>query len=379
MGFYQKQRRWEVIRPGVANVSHYIYHDINREGNYDLSAKPMMIVAVKMSRPDGSYKIRRSNINGFVNFINTIVDQSHSEVYDQIDVREPGEYILEVQVPDGWYVTSGNAIQKITYVEAPNTRPGIVCLETPMPVGMAQKVIVSGDVLKRVGTSLEKVVDKEVTVKAIFENGSSLKIELEDGRYSIDTGVYKGPLTLLFESDFGNSVRMIDVDIYPINLSTTILGEEDLIGLQKSNITIVDFENMTLAPIQKVPNGVAGVNWHNLIVCDNKLYNGEGYNNGCIDGRYVGYNTSGYPVTIELEDGFDFYGAYFSVAWLGSAEGETLLIDVWRGDQLITKEEFTLSALGPFWLDAKWANVTKIVLSTKHYWQFVVDHIKIGV
>lgn len=378
MDFYQKQHRWEVIRPGVANVSHYIYHDINREGNYDLNAKPMMIVAVKMTRPDGSYRIRRSNINGFVNFINTIVDQSNSEVSNQIDVREPGEYTFEVQVPDGWYVTSDNAIQKITYVEAPNTRPGIICLETPTPVGLAQKVIISGSVFKRVGAGLEKVVDQEVTVKAIFENGFSQQIELKDGEYSLDVGRYKGALTLLFESDFGNSVRMIDVDIYPINLSATVLGDADR-DLQKRAITVVDFENITVAPIQKVPNGIAGVNWHNLIVCDNKLYNGEGYNNGCIDGSYVGYNTSGYPVTIELEEGFDFYGAYFSVAWLSSAEGETLSIEVWRDDELVTKEEFTLSALGPFWLDAKWANVTKIVLSTKHYWQFVVDHIKIGV
>ena len=378
MDFYQKQHRWEVIRPGVANVSHYIYHDINREGNYDLNAKPMMIVAVKMTRPDGSYRIRRSNINGFVNFINTIVDQSNSEVSNQIDVREPGEYTFEVQVPDGWYVTSDNAIQKITYVEAPNTRPGIICLETPTPVGLAQKVIISGSVFKRVGAGLEKVVDQEVTVKAIFENGFSQQIELKDGEYSLDVGRYKGALTLLFESDFGNSVRMIDVDIYPINLSATVLGDADR-DLQKRVITVVDFEDITVAPIQKVPNGIAGVNWHNLIVCDNKLYNGEGYNNGCIDGSYVGYNTSGYPVTIELEEGFDFYGAYFSVAWLSSAEGETLSIEVWRDDELVTKEEFTLSALGPFWLDAKWANVTKIVLSTKHYWQFVVDHIKIGV
>ena len=378
MNFYQKQRRWEVIRPGVANVSHYIYHDINREGNYDLNAKPMMIVAVKMTRPDGSYRIRRSNINGFVNFLNTIIDQSNTEAYAQIDVQEPGVYTFEVQVPDGWYVTSDNAIQKITYVEAPNTRPGIICLETPTPVGLAQRVIVSGEVFKRVDGDLEKVADQEVIVRAIFENGLSEKIELKDGQYSFDVGNYKGAMTLFFESDFGNSVRMIDVDIYPINLSATVLGDADR-DLQKRAITVVDFEDITVAPIQKVPNGIAGVNWHNLIVCEKKLYNGEGYNNGCIAGSYVGYNTSGYPVTIELEEGFDFYGAYFSVAWLSSAEGETLSIEVWRDDELVTKEEFTLSALGPFWLDAKWANVTKIVLSTKHYWQFVVDHIKIGV
>lgn len=378
MNFYQKQRRWEVIRPGVANVSHYIYHDINREGNYDLNAKPMMIVAVKMTRPDGSYRIRRSNINGFVNFINSIVDQSNSEVYNQIDVREPGEYTFEVQVPDGWYVTSGNAVQKAIYVEAPNTRPGVICLETPTPVGLAQKVIVSGEVFKRGETGLEKVTDQEVAVKAIFDNGSKEQIELVNGRYSLDVGLYRGGLTLLFESDAGNSVRMIDIDIYPIKLSATILGDDDR-NLEKNNINIIDFENITLAPIQKVPNGVGGVNWHNLIVCDKKLYNGEGYNNGCIDGRYVGYNTSGYPVTIELDDGFDFYGAYFSVAWLSSAEGETLSIEVWRGDELVTREAFILSALGPFWLDARWANVTKIVLKTEHYWQFVVDHIKIGV
>ena len=160
-------------------------------------------------------------------------------------------------------------------------------------------------------------------------------------------------------------------------MSTIFLGEEEILG--KPNKKLVDFEDVTYSTIQKIPNGVGGVNWNNLIATDFLLYKGEGYVNNRMSGKYVGYNTSGQPVTISKEEGFDFYGGYFGVAWLNEAEGETLEIRAWRGDELIGEEEFHLSALGPFYFDADYRNITKLELKTKHYWQFVVDDILLGI
>ena len=40
---------------------------------------------------------------------------------------------------------------------------------------------------------------------------------------------------------------------------------------------------------------------------------GDAYANNVTSGRYVGYGSSGHPVTISRAGGFDFFGAYFGV------------------------------------------------------------------
>ena len=69
-----------------------------------------------MTKPDGTYVIRRSNLDGFVNFTNSMTATP-------VDVDKPGQYTFEVIVPDGWEITSGNAVQ-IVYKEAPTSRLG---------------------------------------------------------------------------------------------------------------------------------------------------------------------------------------------------------------------------------------------------------------
>jgi hypothetical protein len=91
-----------------------------------------------------------------------------------------------------------------------------------------------------------------------------------------------------------------------------------------------------------------------------------------MSGKYVAYNTSGYPVTIEREDGFDFHGGYFAVAWR-FAEGETMQVKAWRGEELLGSESLTLSSMGPFWFDADYRDITRLEIATDHYWQFVAD------
>jgi hypothetical protein len=158
-------------------------------------------------------------------------------------------------------------------------------------------------------------------------------------------------------------------------MSAIVMGETP--PSPAAHEVVVDFETVTRSEITKMPNGIGGLNWDALLAVDNEFYGGEGYINATMSGKYVAYNTSGYPVTIELEDGFDFRGGYFAVAWR-SAEGETLQIRAWRGEELLGSESLPLSAMGPFWFDADYRDITRLEIATAHYWQFVTDDLTFG-
>lgn len=375
--YYKDRTDWFPVNAGNANVSHYVFHDVNRNGIYDIGDKPLIQFAIRLTREDGSWAVRRSNLNGFVNFYNAIVDED-SEAAKKVEIRKPGVYTYEIILPDGWYVTTQNAVQKITYTELPGTRAGIVCDTVPVPIGVAQILTVSGSIVKKNENGTVDVANNsDVEVIVTSPAGKQEQIQLNDqGQYSFvgEPGIWK----VNYHSSLGNHERIFELKTAPVKACRVVLGsEENNIG-HKTIVNIVDFENITNRTVQKTPNGVGGVNWKNLNIIHH-MFEGEGYSNGTVSGEYVAYNTSGYPVTIELPEGFDFYGAYFTAAWLHNGQGETLEVKAWRDDQLIADEEFKLSALGPFWLDADFRNITKLVLSTKHYWQFVVDDMKFGV
>ena len=131
---------------------------------------------------------------------------------------------------------------------------------------------------------------------------------------------------------------------------------------------------------KKIPNKHLGLNWDYLLAVDNQQYNGPGYVNGLTSGHAVAYNSSGHPVTISALEGevFDFVGGYFSVAW-NNAQGETLDIAAWRGDERVATHELKLSYLGPVWLDADLRSIDKLTLTSRHYWQFVADDLRFRV
>jgi hypothetical protein len=200
-------------------------------------------------------------------------------------------------------------------------------------------------------------------------------------------GYYEGYFALLAEQgDWtiratssrtgANLERQVAVGTTPVKLST--LGPDQKQFPRKPDRLQLDFETITKSVITKIPNGYGGVTWDTAIAVQNEYYKGEGYINNTMSGSYVIYNSSGYPVTLEHESGFDFYGGYFGVAWL-AAEGETLQVKAWRDAELVGSEEFELSSLGPFWFDADYRNITRLELSTRHYWQFVADDLFIGI
>ena len=83
-------------------------------------------------------------------------------------------------------------------------------------------------------------------------------------------------------------------------------------------------------------------------------------------------------MTISRAGGFDFLGAYFGVG-ARDAEGERLRIQAFRGESTVAEDELRLSSLGPVWFDAAFHGIDRLVLTTSHYWQLVVDDMEVGV
>src|SRR5690625_6602414 len=209
--------------------------------------------------------------------------------------------------PDGGEVTSTDKIQVGTSMGAPETRPGIVIDKVPEPVGIAPSLTVSGTVkLRETRRAVTKATPNDVVIQAISPAGKERFIKLDkEGRFSFigEPGIWK----ITFEYNALNKCyeRVIEIGSTPVKMSSILLGEEE-VKEKKLVQHLVDFENITKSFIQKVPNGVSGLNWDNLVVVHNNHYKGEGYKNGTVSGEFVGYNSSGHPVTISSENGFDF-------------------------------------------------------------------------
>lgn len=363
---YPVREVWGPVHSTSANVSHFTFRDVHRSGSWDVDDRPMAGIAVRMLAPDGTQTIRRSNIHGFVNFTNSL---SASPV----DVRAPGEYVFEVIIPPGWELTSANAIQTGVYESAPESRPGIVVDRVPEPAGLAPILSVEGRVVTseaRTGTG----TGGAPRVEAVTPAGDVVPIVLEpDGsfRFPAHEGAWR---VRVRDPDRGDwTEREITVGRAPVRMAAIVPGQAYM--PRGSVRRVVDFEDVTGSPITKMPNGYAGLRWTNLVPVDNEMYSGEGYVNNTVSGTYVAYNTSGYPVSIEADEPFDFVGGYFGVAW-AAAEGELLEVRAWRGQELTADETLILSALGPLWFDADFRGITKLELSTRHHWQFVADDLE---
>jgi hypothetical protein len=130
---------------------------------------------------------------------------------------------------------------------------------------------------------------------------------------------------------------------------------------------------VTSRSLRKIPAGHAGLAWRNLnAMARDFTKDSQGYVNGNVSGDHVLYTSSGLPAEFSCERPFGFHSVMLSAAWLAS-EGEVALIESWLGEQLIASDEVTLSALTPLHYAPMLKAVTRVRLSTKHYWQMVVD------
>lgn len=362
--YYSPRTDWSTFSRGDLNISSFVYRDRNRNGVYDLGDRPMASIAVEMISPEGAEAVHRSNVNGFANFKMSVTG-------DNAEVTGPGRYHFRVIVPPGWDVTSGNGEQTSGFEVLTSSPADIVAKTTPpVPVGLAPQLSIFGHVATR-DMDGDLVVTSDASISAVGPNGQKIDVAVADnGTFTIPASKGTWILTAQQTGTPHRIDRTVSIDQAPVHLSALVFG--DTLPSPARYETEIDFEAVSKSVLAKIPSGVGGVNWFYLNVTEMLFYNGPGYVNSAISGGYVAYNSSGHPVTISSEEGFDFVGAYFGVAWR-KAEGEELLIEAWRNGELVGEEVIRLSTLGPVWFDAEYRDINEITMTTRHYWQFVTD------
>ncbi|WOJ97197.1 hypothetical protein R0137_01160 [Congregibacter brevis] len=349
-------RDWNRVTASKLNISVFAFSDRNRNGLYDTTDKPLNRIAVRLTRPDGSTRIERSNINGFANF-------SMQRDGADADISQLSEaYEFELLPPPGWDITTNNAVQSSSFRAVRGAISGIGADTPPKVVGLAPAPKLRGRASVLSGI-----------VKAESDRGAKLNSSVDDsGHFAFTLAPGKWSIS----QDEQESSRQVDVGYAPIILGTTVSAASDR-SIPKRAIT-VGFDDIDRSPIEKIASGYAGLAWDYLLAVDNQFYKGPGYVNGLMSGSKVAYNSSGHPVSISAlraDESFDFVGGYFSVAW-HNAEGETLHIKAWRDTELVAEDKLTLSHLTPVYFQADYLDITRLQLETEHYWQFVVDDLR---
>lgn len=362
--YYAPRADWSALNGGDLNISTYIYRDRNRNGVYDLGDRPMAWIVVEMTAPDGTNTVRRSNLHGFTNFEMSVEKRD-------APISSPGEYDFRAITPPGWEITSGNGVQASRFEVLRGAVGDMVTKNPPSPIGLAPKLRIFGRVAARGGDgSLASAAGSSVSAEG--PNGEKIEVGVDgDGTFTVPASTGTWRLTANHAGTTANLKRKVVVRDTPVRLSTLVFG--DVVPSPARHQTEIDFEDITTSIIAKIPSGVAGVNWDYLNATEMLLYKGEGYVNSAISGQYIAYNSSGHPVTISSDEGFDFVGAYFGLAW-SNAEGEELVIEAWRNGRIVGEEVIRLSTVGPVWFDAEYRDIDKITMTTRHYWQFVTDN-----
>ena len=292
----------------------------------------------------------RSNINGFANI-------STSATAEEASIKHTGTYEYVVVPPPGSRVTTNNGTQLIEVIVIPDTNGLLAAARMPEPVGIAQYTFIRGTY----DGDLPAVARVILNGKPIAESPIN-----PDGQFlvPVDPGEY-----LLQISNFQRKVR---VGSYPVDIgkmSTNMTGGSDGV--------ILGFDDLAPLGLQKVPNGYGGIGWFNLNAMSSQITSDAvGYQNALTSGFNIAYTSSGHPVEIYHEDGFDFLSANLSVAW-PDGEGEQVVFEYYRGDQLVATDNIGLSVYGPISYQPMMENITFIKITPLHYWQVIFDDVQV--
>ena len=351
------------LEPGSLNISVYIFHDRNRNGKYDLGDLSMAGVETELIKPDGMIVNTKSNKNGYTNFKMAL----GSSNYRHID--KAGElYTFEVIKPSNWEITTSNKIQKIFFKRKIGSPGGLIADKAPNWVGLAPNLTISGKI-----QSIKNNLPKDIIFEAVSPNAIKKNIKVEqNGEFIFPVTKGKWKLLIKSKSIKWKQRKIINVEHAPIELMNIFAGSN---YSQKSGRIIVEnFDWIKYTDLEKIPDGHLGLKWNYLLAMNNKSSRGPGYINVLNSGHGIGYSSSGHPVTIEAFEGktFDFIGGYFAVAW-SKANGEELKVKAYRNGEKVFDDKFQLSFLGPKWLEVDLQNIDKLILSTKHYWQFAAE------
>ncbi|SEQ37509.1 hypothetical protein SAMN05428969_2809 [Devosia sp. YR412] len=346
---YAPLTRWDEPSGGQLNISVFVFRDANRDGIYDLGDRPMSGIIVDATGL-GPASSTESNSAGFANF-----KMSGSNV--NADILFAGRYQFSTLVPPHWQLTTGNVEQFTEFEMMPGSPADIVAKPPLSPVGLAPDLSISGP--------LPALGDGEA-LELTMQGGQTIEIAGDDGHFSapVEPGSWR------FTS--GDAGTAVEVKAIPVLLGDT-WWEEPVI--EAAADTLVTFDDLQSEGVLKVPSGYSGLNWDNFVMTQQKFYEPAGYRNGAMSGEFLAYNGSGHPAAISRKVPFDFVGGAFGISTF-QAEGETLTITGWRGEEQVYQQKVTLSALGPVYLAAEMRDVTRLDFATARYWQFTADDLE---
>lgn len=349
---YYPRRAWDAFNGGQMNTSVLVFHDRNRNGVYDLGDKPMPHVAVELGKPNGDTIMRWTNIGGFANFRMSVLQRN-------LEVVDPGHYSFHVVPPPGFSVTTGNASQESDYAASPGSPGDMIAMRTAHPVGLAADLTVSGAAAKGARISLTG------------PDGASAAAKVDpDGRFSAP--VSSGEWLVEVSADGATERRHVAVGEAPVVLSA-FSGKAGPAEEPLPKQHVVGFDDLlTTSGVFEIPSGYGGLDWYNLVAMHQRFTDGPGYINTTMSGEFIAYNSSGHPGQVFSDKPFDFTGAYFGAGW-NDAEGETLVLKAWRGDQPAYEDRLVLSASGPVYFAADYLRITRLEIRTQHYWQAAMD------
>ncbi len=234
----------------------------------------------------------------------------------------------------------------------------MIAMRTTHPVGLAADLTISGAVTA--GSRISLTGPDGATAAAKVDPDGRFSVAATSGEWLVDVS-----------TDGATQRRKIVVGEAPVVLSASSGkgdAEEPL-----PNRHVVGFDDLlTTSGVFEVPSGYGGLDWYNLVAMHQRFTDGPGYINTTMSGEFIAYNSSGHPAQVFSDKPFDFAGAYFGAGW-NDAEGETLVLKAWRGDQPVYEDSVVLSANGPVYFAADYMRITRLEIRTQDHWQAAID------
>lgn len=351
--YYSTEDHWNSVSSGDINLSAFTYVDYDRNGKYTVGDRPMPGVQVTLEFGGRDIAVRTSNVNGFANFSASATDPTQP-------IHDLGVYSYTVHPPPGMSISSANQTQSATLKTVEGSIGGVGFEEMIKPIGLVPDLYIEGSMPVPGAASLSlRHGDQEIATLQTEKDGSFRFSELEPGTYTLR----------------GDDIsRDVILGPFPLNIGKF----EPASAPDASEPLIANFDDITFAGMRKVPNGYRGLEWFNFNAMEDQFStNSIGYINGCISEPYIAYSSSGHPASISRDTPFHFHGAYVSTSWL-DAQGETLIVEMWHGANKVREDHIQLSIYHPVYYAPEIGNITKIQFSTKHYWQLVLDDVKVS-
>ena len=343
--FYPLRTDWQSSDKKV-NISAYLFNDLNENGSYDIGDRAIANIAVGLSRNGTPIAASRTNLNGFANF-------RASTTQEDSPLSTAGNYEFGALIPRGWRVTTANQTQTRELIAIAGSPAGLGLTEMLTPIGISRNKFIRGTYLGEQDGHIELHQNGKAVAMADVTENDQFIWSVKRGEYTLMTNGVPRPVIV---GDYP-----VDIGLAAVPVANDIAGRT------------IDFETGATTGLNKAQNGYAGLNWFNLNIMRSDHTPGSiGYSNGTTSGNHILYTSSGHPGRIYADTPFSLLSVNLSAAWPDS-EGEEAVFSYYRDDVLVLTDTIGLSAYSPISYQPMIEGITRVEISTKHYWQLVID------